>query len=719
MRAFSFLLTSRLRALGWSTALVAAAGASYPGLAAAQWPAELHLTVTDGMTGAPVVGATVAWSSGGGQGLTDARGSVRLQGLDPGAGVLTVRALGFHRRDVELVVRNGQRRLLTLTLTPDPLSVRGVSVTSAPRRTSGVHVFDRTELERSGARTLGELLARAPGVVVRGDDVGGRQEISIRGSAPDAVLVLLDGTPLNNPVTGVADLSLVGLGDVDQVRVLSGARSARYGPRALAGVVEVSRRQSGGRRLALESNAGSLGVRGGALVVSGGDAGAGQRLALDARRLDGDFSFEMPPEVGGGRGTRTNADAQSWGAAATIHRVLDAHMLSARFELRDTNRGLPGKAFQQADSSRQEVSRLGGSMTWSTASDRFQWVGLISAVWQDVRFRDPAPPLGVPFDDRTRFRQSAAQLDGSSTWGANEALLVGFGARLEGLGVDGSQLSTSSGANRATNGGVHLHTRWQGGGHWTLSAAMRVDRGLGDGAVVSHSLTAGLAGQSGSAAFSHRSAFSPPSLGDQFFREGVGVRANPDLTPERVPSEWELWGALHLGALDLGGSAYAGDVRGMIVWLPDFQFIWSPRNTDVHRKGMDLWAAWTRAPAGFSVQGRYSYARVTYDRVSDDSVQLAYRPRHTAGVEGTWSNGPWGMALGGDFTGTRYPVPAAINALAPFWAWRASLTRQWSGVRWNGQFALHVDRLFDSRDTLIFGFPSPGRTLRLTARIGL
>ena len=33
------------------------------------------------------------------------------------------------------------------------------------------------------------------------------------------------------------------------------------------------------------------------------------------------------------------------------------------------------------------------------------------------------------------------------------------------------------------------------------------------------------------------SAVAPPALGDLFFREGVGVRLNPDLGPERVT--WE------------------------------------------------------------------------------------------------------------------------------------------------------------------------------------
>ena len=77
----------------------------------------------------------------------------------------------------------------------------------------------------------------------------------------------------------------------------------------------------------------------------------------------------------------------------------------------------------------------------------------------------------------------------------------------------------------------------------------------------------------------------PPVLADLFFREGVGVRVNPDLRPERV--RWEV-GAGARRELPHGGHVglrlFAGRVADMIVWAPDFRFIWSPRNFDVVRR---------------------------------------------------------------------------------------------------------------------------------------
>lgn len=717
MRAFSFHRNRFLYPLRSAACLTAAwLALGTPRAALAQWPGEVHVTVVDRFGQSAVGGATVEVAGTGTHHVTDARGSLVLRGLSPGTLTIRVVALGYHPRELALEARNGHRSRLTVELSPKPLTMRGLSVASAATST-GLHAFSRREIEGSGARTLGDLVARAPGVVVRRDVTGGAQEISIRGSGPDAVLVLVDGAPLNDPVTGVADLSLIDLSGVERVTVLPGARSVTYGPRALAGVVEVERR-SAGAPISLAAATGSLGLVDASVEAGRTNNRGSQRVSAGFKRVDGGFSYTLPPEVGGGDAVRTNADALAWNAAAALDRTWDHHRLGARIEIGRTERGLPGKAFQQTDSSRQEVARAQVSVNWSASRPSDHWSGHVTGVWEEVGFRDPDPPAGRPFDDSTRLLQVTANVEGSRRWDREGTVTLGYGARLEHLGVDAATLSAADGAKGTTHAGAHLRSEWRPGGPWTLSAGGRVDAGGGDGPVLSHALSVGYSRGAVSAALSHRSAYSPPTLADQFFREGVGVRANPDLMPERVPSEWEFTTTVHQGAVRLGGSAYIGDVRGLIVWLPDFQFIWSPRNTDVKRRGVDLWTELSLA-AGWRLGGRYAYTRATYDRNGPDSVQLAYRPRHTAGADGSWTAGSWRLALGGDFTGTRYPVPARVNALDPFWSWRFSVSRQWTVAGVTAETSLHIDRLLDKKNTLIFAFPSPGRTLRVSMRLGL
>ena len=237
----------------------------------------------------------------------------------------------------------------------------------------------------------------------------------------------------------------------------------------------------------------------------------------------------------------------------------------------------------------------------------------------------------------------------------------------------------------------------------------------------SRSVTLGLTAGIVRVHLANRSSYSPPSLGDQFFRAGVGVEPNPDLRPERVPNEWELGASAStvVGPAEVSAyaAAFAGDVRGMILWLPDFRFRWSPRNVDALRRGIDTRAEVGLPRAGLRLTGAYSLARVTYDEPGVRGIQLAYRPRHTgsAGVE--WRRGGWRVDAFARYTGLRYPAAARVNALPGFWSTALRAGRDWRVGGWTMTAAVDVDRALDETDSLIAGFPEPGRRVRLDVRL--
>lgn len=113
-----------------------------------------------------------------------------------------------------------------------------------------VHIIDGDRMSATGARTLDEGLALAPGVGVR---TGGEgvPRVEFRGFRPRQLLVLLDGVPLNSTWDGQPDLSRIPTDRVAFVKVTGGTASVLYGE-ALGGVIEVVTRE------------GAPGLRGGA-----------------------------------------------------------------------------------------------------------------------------------------------------------------------------------------------------------------------------------------------------------------------------------------------------------------------------------------------------------------------------------------------------------------------------------------------------------------------
>src|SRR5262249_10572285 len=153
-----------------------------------------------------------------------------------------VRAIGYAAFDADVEVANGRVTTLDVELVPSVNMIEAVVVRAARDSAApGATVFDREAIERSGRRDVGELVSTVPGLVVtQAGGPGSETYVSIRGSGANEVLVRIDGAPLNSPITGVADLSRVSLDGVERVVVQTGAQSARYGSRAMAGAINMA-----------------------------------------------------------------------------------------------------------------------------------------------------------------------------------------------------------------------------------------------------------------------------------------------------------------------------------------------------------------------------------------------------------------------------------------------------------------------------------------------
>ena len=679
----------------------------------AQHPAELSGHVVDAGTRARIAGVLVEIAGTPHRTMTDAAGEFRFRGVDAGEYVVRASHIGYAEHTESVRLASGTAGTMIMELTPAPFALRALQVAG---NRSDAATLARPEIEASGARTVGALVATLPGVVMTARSLGGEETVSIRGAPSSAVLVLVDGVAQNDPVTGAADLSRISLDAVESVTVLRGAQSARYGPRAEAGVIVIeTRRREFTPALAL--HAGSLGERG-----LRAEWGGGRRVAMlvgtSYHTVNGAFDFDLPAEAGGGDARRANADARSfdvWSAGALS---AAGGTLRMRAAWGDTDRGMPGVGYAPAVHARQELERLRASAAWQHIAAARRTALTLAAEAHRARFHDEDPPFGPAYDAANRFRTLAFDAEHERQF-TGVVRSVGAGVQTRTLRIVADALAPAAPLEQ-TQAGVFGSAQLQPLQPVLVAVQLRADRdALTESIRVSHSL--GVQADVGAVTVraAHRSSFSPPALGDQFFRDGFAVEPNPDLRAERVPAEVEVgvrgevavagW----LASADVAG--YTSDIRDMIVWAPDYRFVWSPRNFDTRRRGVEV-SGEVRSPAEHvRVGGSYTLTRMTYDRPGsrDDDVQVIYRPRHTAALDAELRLAAWQLSGTAQFTGVRYPVPAPLNRLPAFWTLSAAARREWRVANTLVSTALHVDRLRDERSTLIFGFPHPGRTLRL------
>lgn len=112
----------------------------------------------------------------------------------------------------------------------------------APRQLfpGNIRVMTEPDIDRTGAKTLGELLAwLGDSQILDGGFMLDEQYLSLRGSLPHEVAVMVDGVRANEPASGLADLRDVPVEAVSRIEILEGPMASLVAPEATEAVVSI------------------------------------------------------------------------------------------------------------------------------------------------------------------------------------------------------------------------------------------------------------------------------------------------------------------------------------------------------------------------------------------------------------------------------------------------------------------------------------------------
>lgn len=131
------------------------------------------------------------------------------------------------------------------------MDLEPIVVTPGRQRQSSAHIGDdhtvvtSDMLKHWSVKNLGEALMYVPGVEVTSNGPFGQaSSVSIRGSASRQVLVVVDGIPFNNQLSGQANLSRIPVDDIERIEVIKGGSSSQWGS-SLGGVIQVITKSPG------------------------------------------------------------------------------------------------------------------------------------------------------------------------------------------------------------------------------------------------------------------------------------------------------------------------------------------------------------------------------------------------------------------------------------------------------------------------------------------
>jgi vitamin B12 transporter len=123
----------------------------------------------------------------------------------------------------------------------DVVVIAGRSPIEAQQAARIVSVITKSEIERSPAQNLNDLLRFVAGVDIRQRGAFGSQaDISIRGGTYDQTLILLNGVNVTDPQTGHHNLNLpIDLESIERIEILEGPAAKSFGPNAFNGAINI------------------------------------------------------------------------------------------------------------------------------------------------------------------------------------------------------------------------------------------------------------------------------------------------------------------------------------------------------------------------------------------------------------------------------------------------------------------------------------------------
>jgi len=120
----------------------------------------------------------------------------------------------------------------------------GIPLDQSP---ASVSVIDSQDLDQKQIERVADALREVPGLsVVQTGTPGQLTDVFTRGLPSEDMQVLLDGIPINQGLAGLFNFADLTTDDIDRIEVVRGPQSTLYGPRALAGVIQIFTKQGNG-----------------------------------------------------------------------------------------------------------------------------------------------------------------------------------------------------------------------------------------------------------------------------------------------------------------------------------------------------------------------------------------------------------------------------------------------------------------------------------------
>lgn len=278
------------------------------------------------------------------------------------------------------------------------------------------------DLDKRAAGHVADLLAAETGVYIKQYGPGTLATSSVRGAGAGHTLVLWNGLPIQSPMLGLLDLSLLPLSAVEALGFTRGGNSAMWGSGAIGGVLTLDNQPDFLKRIQLKSStqAGSFGHFRQQISIGGGNKKIQSITRFSHQEADNDFVYFVAAGLPERRQTNAGLRQQYW-LQDFYWKINKRSRLAMHYWRQSSQRQIPPTLVQTRSAAQQQDLSTRVMLDFEQLTEKIAWNSKAALFDEQLDYVDKQ----ILLDSRSRFRTYLAETSLSWKGGARHRFLLG------------------------------------------------------------------------------------------------------------------------------------------------------------------------------------------------------------------------------------------------------------------------------------------------------
>lgn len=561
------------------------------------------------------------------------------------------------------------------------------------------------------SQILDNVLQSHSGVFVKTYGAGSISTISMRGGSSSQTLISWNGIPINNPMLGLNDLSLIPMQSFQNIQIIKGGNTTKFGSGAMTGVIDISTQHNLNKKfgVSVNTNIASFNSKSIGSTIDFNHKNLAVQATYQNTSADNDFPYST---LSGDSKTQTHAYTKSETATLSTYYLLNSQShLKFNYWHQNTFRQIPPTTVQTRSLSNLHDIINRYNLSYEFNNNNISVKSNFAYLNEQNNFRDSTNLIFT----NNRFESLINKTDAS--YSTNNNLEFQFGYILSSITAQTAFYETNQTLN---NLGLYSGINFNKGRN-TINFSARKEWHNKSDLPVSPSISYNyVLGPKKNITFKISKEFRAPTSNELFWRPG----GNVDLLPE-IGWSHEVTYSQNLnkkGKLTAG--LFHRKIDNWILWaLNDLQFFQSTNIASVRSYGLDFSNVFNfkTSEINHSIGTNYAYVIAkNLKSVSSPNIakgsQLFYKPIHKVTLDYLINYNDYFLNLNGQYISA---TVGTLDNLSGYELLNFNIKRTITIKNQSLDFSISINNLLNKQYRVIERRPMPGRNFNLGLTLNL